>query len=245
MKFESYDTNGNYKTITHDILTDGTFTLNSDTFGSDYSIIQFTAPELAIDRVRVDGRRMLGKDRSIHKGGQGGNSRFDLDLEVDVEYTIIGISNNTSIFVYRRGTTDCVIGSGGDAGSIGDGGDGGGINIDGSRGSGKTPGVGGESPNPGTLELNGVFGSLLGSKTSITTYVGDSIATGSVLVDGQFLAPRVLIGLTLESPHVPTTPQIKLGFLMTSGQEIVDSIKIFRGFKSRLHNQRHPWSWNQ
>ena len=26
-----------------------------------------------------------GKDRSIHKGGQGGNSRFDLDLEVDVE----------------------------------------------------------------------------------------------------------------------------------------------------------------
>ena len=73
-----------------------------------------------------------------------------------------------------------MIGSGGDAGSIGDGGDGGGINIDGSRGSGKTPGVGGESPNPGTLELNGVFGSLLGSKTkAITTYVGDSIATGS------------------------------------------------------------------
>ena len=43
LKFESLDTNGNYKTITHDILTDGTFTLNSDTFGSDYSIIQFTA----------------------------------------------------------------------------------------------------------------------------------------------------------------------------------------------------------
>ena len=102
MKFEAYDTNGNYKTITHDILTDGTFTLNSDTFGSDYSIIQFTAPELAIDRVRVDVFAAAGKDRSIHKGGQGGNSRFDLDLEVDVEYTIIGISNNTSIFVYRQ-----------------------------------------------------------------------------------------------------------------------------------------------
>ena len=73
-----------------------------------------------------------------------------------------------------------MIGSGGDAGSVECGGDGGGINIDGSRGDGKTPGVGGESPNPGTLELNGVFGSLLGSKTAvITTYVGDSIATGS------------------------------------------------------------------
>ena len=60
LKFEAYDTNGNYKTITHDILTDGTFTLNSDTFGSDYSIIQFTVfPELAIDRVRVDGIRRL------------------------------------------------------------------------------------------------------------------------------------------------------------------------------------------
>ena len=59
LKFEAYDTNGNYKTITHDILTDGTFTLNSDTFGSDYSIIQFTAPELAIDRVRVDGFALL------------------------------------------------------------------------------------------------------------------------------------------------------------------------------------------
>ena len=104
----AYDTNGNYKTITHDILTDGTFTLNSDTFGSDYSIIQFTAPELAIDRVRVDEfARLTGKDRSIHKGGQGGNSRFDLDLEVDVEYTIIGISNNTSIFVYRQAVDCC------------------------------------------------------------------------------------------------------------------------------------------
>ena len=72
-----------------------------------------------------------------------------------------------------------MIGSGGDVGSIGDGGDGGGINIDGSRGSGKTPGVGGESPNPGTLELNGVFGSLLGSKTATSQLMLVTPLTGS------------------------------------------------------------------
>lgn len=232
LKFEAYDTNGNYKTITHDILTDGTFTLNSDTFGSDYSIIQFTAPELAIDRVRVDAFAAAGKDRSIHKGGQGGNSRFDLDLEVDVEYTIIGISNNTSIFVYRQAQLIAVIGSGGDAGSIGDGGDGGGINIDGSRGTGKTPGAGGVSPNPGTLELNGVFGSLLGSKTSsITTYVGDSIATGSA--GGRSIScTKGSYWTDLGISPCSNNSTDKIRFFDDSGQEIVDSIKIFRGFKA-------------
>jgi|TARA_R100000455_G_scaffold6116_1_gene2403 hypothetical protein len=231
LKFEAYDANGNYKTITHDILTDGTFTLNSDTFGSDYSIIQFTAPELGFEQVRVDAFAAAGKDRSIHKGGQGGNSRFDLNLETDVEYTIIGISNNSSIFIYRQAQLIAVIGSGGDAGSIGDGGDGGGINIDGSRGSGRLPGAGGVSPNPGTLELNGVFGSLLGSKTdSITTYIGDSIASGNS--GGRTIScTKGSYWTDLGVSPCSNNSTNKIKFITANGEEIVDSIKIFRGFK--------------
>ena len=147
MKFEAYDTNGNYKTITHDILTDGTFTLNSDTFGSDYSIIQFTAPELAIDRVRVDFRLLLERTDPFIKVVRVETQDLTLTLRLMLSTQSLE-SQITHQSLFTDSTTDCVIGSGGDAGSIGDGGDGGGINIDGSRGSGKTPGVGGESPNP-------------------------------------------------------------------------------------------------
>ena len=50
-------------------------------------------------------------------------------------------------------------------------------------------------------------------------------------MDGQFLAPRVLIGLTLESPHVPTTPQIKLEFLMTADKRLLTASKSLEDSK--------------
>ena len=156
----------------------------------------------------------------------------DLTLTLRLMLSIQSLESQiTHQSLFTDSTTDAVIGSGGDAGSIGDGGDGGGINIDGSRGSGKTPGVGGESPNPGTLELNGVFGSLLGSKTATSQLMLVTPLQQEVLVDGQFLAPRVLIGLTLESPHVPTTPQIKLGFLMTADKRLLTASKSLEDSK--------------
>ncbi len=176
VKFEAYTTSGNLqKTLERNIGQDGAFTLDSDTFGSDYGIIQFFSPEENYN-IRLTINAAKGKDVGIYEGGGGGKSVIDFRLLKNIEYTIIGVSNNSAVFIYRGAQLMAVVGQGGDAGTTANGGGGGGVNMAGGNGSGKNGGRGGARIAPGNFNLTGQWGSVL-TGTNFTRYDGDIIAT--------------------------------------------------------------------
>ena len=176
VKFEAYTTSTNLqKSIERNIGEDGAFTLDSDTFGSDYGIIQFFSPEENYN-VRLTINAAKGADVGIYEGGGGGKSVIDFRLLKNIEYTIIGVSNNSSVFIYRGAQLMAVVGQGGDAGTTANGGAGGGVNMAGGNGSGKNGGRGGSRIAPGNFNLTGQWGSVL-TGTNFTRYDGDIIAT--------------------------------------------------------------------
>ena len=101
-----------------------------------------------------------GADNGIYSGGGGGKSVIDFRILKNIEYTLIGISNNSSIFLYRGAQLMAVVGQGGDAGTTANGGGGGGINMAGGNGSGKDGGSGGLRVAPGNFNLTGQWGSV-------------------------------------------------------------------------------------
>ena len=176
VKFEAYTTSTNLqKSIERNIGQDGAFTLDSDTFGSDYGIIQFFSPEENYN-IRLTINAAKGKDVGIYEGGGGGKSVIDFRLLKNIEYTIIGVSNNSAVFIYRGAQLMAVVGQGGDAGTTANGGGGGGVNMAGGNGSGKNGGRGGSRIAPGNFNLTGQWGSVL-TGTNFTRYDGDIIAT--------------------------------------------------------------------
>ena len=66
-----------------------------------------------------------GLDNSGFSGGNGGQSRIQITPTRDVEYTLVGISNNSALFLYRGSNLICVGLE--EMGTSGDGGDGGGV----------------------------------------------------------------------------------------------------------------------
>lgn len=176
VKLEAYTAATNQqKILEQNIGEDGAFTLNSDTFGSDYGIIQFFSPEENYN-IRMTIGASKGSDNGIYEGGGGGKSVIDFRILKNIEYTLIGISNNSSIFLYRGAQLMAVVGQGGDAGLTANGGGGGGINMAGGNGSGKDGGSGGARVAPGNFNLTGQWGSVFSTNPNFTRYEGDIIA---------------------------------------------------------------------
>jgi hypothetical protein len=200
------------------------FTLTDTTFGSNFNTITFYAPENDLD-LEIEIRASKGTDGGSYSGGQGGASRIRTTLRRNDEYTVLGISNNSGLFIYRGPNLIAVVGKGGDAGSIGNGGSGGGVSNAGENGSGRNAGIGGARLSAGQLTLNGIFGS---NSTTTTFLSGDSKATipnggrtiscpkGSYWV-GQGIPPCNNIGT--------------IQFRNTNGALISQSALINRGFK--------------
>ena len=221
---EGYTPQNNYSLLSTNLDQVGNFTLTDTTFGSNFNIINFYAAENNID-AELEIRTSKGLDTGSYFGGQGGISRIRITLEKNIEYTVLGISNNSGLFIYRGSTLIAAVGKGGDAGSLGNGGAGGGVNDSGGSGSGRNSGSGGVRPSAGELTTNGIFG----SNSTITTFLpGDSKATipnggrtiscpkGSYWV-GQGIPPCNNIGT--------------IQFRNTNGALISQSALINRGFK--------------
>jgi hypothetical protein len=220
---EGFDPQNNYNKREVNLDQVGNFTLTDTTFGSNFNIISFHAPENNID-AELEIIASKGLDAGSYFGGQGGISRIRITLERNVEHTVLGISNNSGVFMYRGSTLIAVVGKGGNAGSLGNGGAGGGVNDSGGSGSGRNSGSGGVIPT--ALTTNGIFG----SSSTITTFLpGDSKATipnggrtiscpkGSYWVDVRGVSPCSNIGFTQ--------------FYNTNETLILQSSLINRGFK--------------
>lgn len=228
IKFESYTIENLYKEQSIDFNNTQTFTLDESVFGSDYSIIQFHCTEKDIP-LSLEMYGSKGSNNGSYNGGNGGVSTIQFTANRDIEYTLIGISNNSSLFLYRGSNLIAVIGEGGDAGNAGDGGDGGGINIPGSDGGGRQGGVGGTKINTGTLSLSGTYGSIY-ENSGIDLYPGDSVANspsggrtisctkGSYWID-QGIAP------------CSDNSSSDIKFVNVDGTTITGSSLIKRGFK--------------
>jgi len=220
---EGYTPQNNYDIREVNLDGGASFTLTDETFGSNFSIITFYAPENDLD-LEIDIRTSKGTDKGSYTGGQGGTSRIRTTLRRNDEYTVLGISNNSGLFIYRGASLISVVGRGGDAGSVGNGGIGGGVSNSGENGSGRGAGTGGVRPSA-QLTLNGIFGS---TSTVSNILSGDSIAPipnggrtiscpkGSYWV-GQGIQPCSIIG--------------NIQFRNTDGTLISQSALINRGFK--------------
>ena len=115
-----------------------------------------------------------GADTNGNSGGEGGFSRVRFTMSRNTEYVIAGLIDTINTpYIYRKGTLIACVGGGGNAGQTGGGGNGGGINIDGADGLRRGSGDGGISPDEGTLQSDGVFGSL----NNITAIFPDTKAT--------------------------------------------------------------------
>ena len=206
-------------------LSGGTsFTLTDETFGSNFNTITFYAPENDLD-IEMEIRASKGDDKGSYTGGRGGVSRIRTTLRRNDEYTVLGISNNSGLFIYRGANLISVVGKGGDAGSIGNGGSGGGVSNAGENGSGRGSGTGGARLSAGQLTLNGIFG----SNTTTTTFLpGDSKAP--IPNGGRTIScPKgsYWVGQGIQPCSINGTTQ----FINTNGALISQSALINRGFK--------------
>lgn len=240
INFEAYTFDNQYKTSTVNFDNTSNYTINSSTFGTDYSIIQFHSTEKNVpvtlemysskgadtgSSVSSDGARTL----PTYIGGEGGVSTIEFTMNRNIEYTLIGVSNNSALFLYRGSNLIACVGSGGDAGIAGNGGDGGGINIPGSDGGGRLGGSGGEKVNSGTLGLSGSYGSIY-ENSGITLYPGDSVSQspdgGRTIscTKGSYWIDQGIAACSNNS-----SSEIK--FVNVDGTTINSSSNIIRGFK--------------
>jgi hypothetical protein len=228
IKYESYTFDNLYQSLDINFSDYASYALDSNTFGSTYSITQFHSTEKN-NTLNIQMYASKGVDNSGYTGGSGGVSTIRFTANRDVEYTLIGLSNNSALFLYRGSNLIAVVGEGGDAGASGDGGDGGGINIPGGDGYGRQGGSGGDKINTGTLSLSGVYGSIYES-AGIELYPGDSVANspnggrtisctkGSYWTD-QGVAP------------CSDNSSLDIQFVNVDGTTISGSSLIKRGFK--------------
>ena len=228
IKYESYTFDNLYQSLDINFNNNSSYTLDSNTFGSGYSITQFHSTEKN-NTLNIEMYGSKGSDNGSYNGGNGGVSTIQFTADRDIEYTLIGISNNSSLFLYRGSNLIAVVGEGGDAGTSGDGGDGGGINIPGSDGGGRQGGGGGIKINTGTLSLSGTYGSIY-ETSGIDLYPGDSVANspsggrtisctkGSYWID-QGIAP------------CSDNSSSDIKFVNVDGTTITGSSLIKRGFK--------------
>ena len=129
----------------------------NDGFTKLYSIY---SPDKDIE-VEMDLYGGKGESSNGNDGGEGGYSRVRFTINQNTEYVIAGLTTSINTpYVYRKGTLIACVGGGGNAGTLGKGGAGGGVDVDGTNGLGRNFGDGGLSPEEGTLQSDGVYGSL-------------------------------------------------------------------------------------
>lgn len=222
IKFEAFDIVNNLMTSQEVNLDSGNFTLSDTIFGSSYNVVTFYAKEKDLT-LNLDLKASKGQDSTSSSGGEGGISTIEIDIEQNIEHTLLGVTNNSAIFLYKGSQLYVVVGQGGNAG-LTDGGSGGGIGLAGLNGAGSGSGTGGVN---GSISLNGIFGSTL---SSVTLQSGDTLATtrngGRTIscTKGQYWLDQ---GISPCSDN--STSNIK--FRSTDGTEISGSDEIIRGFK--------------
>jgi hypothetical protein len=242
LSIEAFKSSGtDISTSEVDFDPEGTeFTLNKDTFGSDYSIIQFYAKEkdLTVDLTMrgAAGNGTSGRTRSSNltvSPGEGGVSTIRFTMQKDVEYTLLGISPSSALFLYRGSNLIAVVGQGGDRNnsSYANGGDGGGVNISGGGGSGLfiSSGSGGRLIPPGNLSLNGIWGSNSNFSQN-NLQPGDTIASNS---DGgrTISCTKGTYWLNQGISPCSNNSSSKIKYRDINGNEVSGSSSLTRGFK--------------
>lgn len=218
------------KNIELNLDNDDEFFINQDTFGTDYNIIQLHSKEKDV----VTKMKLIassGNSFNNNIGGSGGMSIVELTLRKNIEYTIVGVSNNSAVYVYEKSNLIAVVGQGGDAGKDGVGGDGGGVNVDGSPGVGRGNSTsGGKRPASSTLTTNGVYGSSM-QNADIELYPNDSIAgasDGGRTISCSKGSYWINNGI---SPCEDNSGEL-IKFRNSSGEEVSSTSELFRGFKT-------------
>ena len=224
--FEGYDNQNNYVKKEVSLENNANFTLTDETFGPNFNIITFYASEKNID-TQVEIRSSSGSNLNTSIGGQGGVSVARFIMQLNQEYTTLGISNNSAIFLYRGANLIAVVGKGGDAGSFGNGGSGGGINLPGNNGGGRNSGLGGSLIGVGQLTTTGIFGSN-SSVLSQNILLGDS--KGTIPNGGRTIScPKG--SYWINQGRSPCQSNGITKFRNTDGTLISLSALITRGFK--------------
>ena len=228
---EAIDTTNNWvERTTSNLEQTSQVTLNSGSFGSEYSLIQFYSEESDFN-LDIDIKASAGGNaRRNFVGGQGGTSKIRVNIKKDVEYTMIGLAENSAIFLYEKARLIAVVGQGGDAGDRGNGGAGGGVNVDGIRGNGTRPGSGGVRPVSGSLTSTGIYGSTV-DNDSITLYPEDTIASdqsGGRTVSCSKGLQYINQGFS-PCEDISTDKQL---FVDQNGVTYIQSSPIIRGFKA-------------
>jgi hypothetical protein len=226
VKFEAYSSTNQYKTESVNLDDTSSYSVIDTTFGTDYSIIQlYSVEKNTTAKLSLYGSK--GNAKGSFTGGEGGYSQISLTLDKEIEYTILGINNNSAIFLYRGSNLIAVVGEGGDAGTSGNGGFGGGINVAGDDGTGSNNiGQGADVP---TLSSSGIFGSIFAGST-ITLNPGDSIATapdgGRTLScsEGSYWMNQGISACSNNSSS-------KIKYVGRDGTTISNSSLLIRGFK--------------
>jgi hypothetical protein len=248
LEFEAYTNDNKYKSVTSDIELLGEFVLNAETFGSEYGIIQFHARDKDFT-VRLTMNAAKGSPQyfpvgptgaTYAQGGDGGKSVIDIKLNRNEEYTILGVSNNSALFLYRKANLIAVVGKGGNGGRDGAGGRGGGVNVNGEGGLGGAgrPGLPGQVITP---TLTGVWGSQANRLVPLPTlYSGDTICGDGNPNEGQRRTDggRTISctkGRNFVDAGIAPCSDISTGevqFTNTDGTLVQDSSPLYRGFKA-------------
>lgn len=240
LSIEAFKSSGtDISTSEVDFDPEGTeFTLNKDTFGSDYSIIQFYAKEkdLTVDlTMRGAAGNGVSSFNPRLEPGEGGVSTIRFTMQKDVEYTLLGISPSSALFLYRGSNLIAVVGQGGDRDSIlsGSGGDGGGVNISGGNGTNILyrfiSASGGQLIPPGNLSLNGIWGSKSNFSQN-NLQPGDTIASG---IDGgrTISCTKGTYWLNQGISPCSNNSSSKIKYRDINGNEVSGSSSLTRGFK--------------
>ena len=231
LKFEAYTFSNLYQSRDVNFNSVAEFTLDQNTFGTSYNIIQFHSVETNMPIIM----QMFGAkapNNYGYLGGEGGTATIRFTADKDVEYTLIGISNNSAVFLYRGSNLIAVVGAGGHAGPNGSGGNGGGINIGGALAEGGGGGVGGRTDG---LSLNGLFGSIMRDNMQnvipgLTLQSGDSVAdtyAGGRTISctkGSYWIDQAISPCSKNSPN-------EIQFVNVDGTTITQSSSLIRGFK--------------
>ena len=228
IKYEAYTFDNQYQSLDIDFNNNSSYTLDGNTFGSNYSITQFHSTEKN-NILNIEMYASKGTNNGGYSGGNGGLSTIKFTAVKDIEYTLIGISNNSSLFLYRGSNLIACVGAGGNAGTSGNGGDGGGINIPGSDGGGRQGGVGGTKINTGTLSLSGTYGSIY-QNSGIELYPGDSVANSP---DGGKTISCTKGSYWIDQGIAPCSDNSSsdIKFVNVDGTTITGSSLVKRGFK--------------
>ena len=159
-------------------------------------------------------------------------------MQKDVEYTLLGISPSSALFLYRGSNLIAVVGQGGDRENIedGSGGDGGGVNIRGGSGTnilsfltGLLGGDGGSLIQPGNLSLNGIWGSKSNFNED-NLQLGDTIASTSN--GGRTIScTKGTYWLNQGISPCSNNSSSKIKYRNIDGNEVSGSSSLTRGFK--------------